>query len=120
MSAFLPNSECMPATNASAVSRDASLAGALPRGGASSSGGTLRPARRAALALKAERPLDLTPWPSRRRSDYLTALLLVNSFLGLMMMYGREQPLVLYFGAAAMVAWTLCLTWIVWFVMDRY
>jgi len=102
------------------LSREACMTAVSPVGNSEASGRTALTARRAGLALKAERPLDLTPWPSRRRSDYVTALLLVNSFLGLMMMYGREQPLVLYFGAAAMVAWTLCLTWIVWVVMDRY
>jgi len=72
------------------------------------------------FSLAAERPLDLTPWPSRRRADYVTALLLVNSSIGLVMMYAHEHPLVLGFGAAAILAWTLGLTWIVWGVMDRY
>jgi hypothetical protein len=87
-----------------------------PASGARGTKGTRSPF----YVAKTERPLDLTPWPSRRRSDYITGLLMVNSFIGLVMMYGREQPLILFFGGAAMVAWTLGLTWIVWVVMDRY
>ncbi len=66
---------------------------------------------------------DLTPQAasvSRRKKDYIVTLLLGNgAIIGLVLMLGMNVMTVA-FGAAGVLIYTGGVTWIMWFVMDRY
>jgi hypothetical protein len=67
-----------------------------------------------------EEMVDLTPRPSRRGRDYFWAMLLGNAPFVAAMVIFRESPTVLVYAFSGIVLLSVGLTWIVWFVMDRY
>jgi hypothetical protein len=69
-----------------------------------------------------EVPRDLPPpvRQTRRRTDYLLCLVSGNALIaGLVALLGLNPGTVL-FGLAGAFMFTVVLTWVMWFVMDRY
>ncbi len=66
---------------------------------------------------------DLAPPPpstSRRKKDYIFTLLIGNgAIIGLVLLLGMNVMTVA-FGGAGVLLYTAGVTWIMWFVMDRY
>ncbi len=65
--------------------------------------------------------VDLTPRPpSRRKRDYWFCLVAGNAFIvGLVLRLGLN-PMTVMFGFGGVIVFSVGLTWIMWFVMDRY
>jgi hypothetical protein len=57
---------------------------------------------------------------TRRRNDYLLLLLLGYGAMGGATYMIGPAPLTLFFAGGAAFVYTLALTWVMWFVMDRY
>ena len=69
-----------------------------------------------------EQPKDLPPpaRSTRRLSDFLLLLVLgYGALAGATYLIGAE-PLTLFFAGGVAFVYTLALTWVMWFVMDRY
>ncbi len=65
--------------------------------------------------------VDLSPRPpSRRKRDYWFSLVAGNAFIvGLVLLLGLN-PMTVLFGFGGVIIFSVGLTWIMWFVMDRY
>ncbi len=65
--------------------------------------------------------VDLTPRPpSRRKRDYWFTLVAGNAtIVGLVLLLGLN-PMTVMFGFGGVIVFSVGLTWIMWFVMDRY
>ncbi|WP_221030548.1 hypothetical protein [Actomonas aquatica] len=63
-------------------------------------------------------PIEIRP--SRRRRDYWFLMILGNSVLGLITFFGWGNPFLQACGLGGMAAYTLSLTWVMWFVISRY
>jgi len=60
------------------------------------------------------------PLSSRRKRDYWLMLVAGNLFFGAVMFLGRHELLVLFGTMAAMLSYTLALSWVMWQVMSDY
>lgn len=71
-------------------------------------------AEQAKLAKKPEAPR----WRSRRRRDYLLMITIPNAIVAALIMI-PDFPLPQLFGISAMVLYSITITWVMLFVMDR-
>lgn len=72
------------------------------------------------VAAEFEKPLEFRPRPNQRRKDYLVLMLIGNGLIGLAIVLLPRNILITAFGLAAMVVFSLAVTWVLYGVMDRY
>lgn len=67
-----------------------------------------------------EKPVDLTPRSNRRRRDYLIVMIAVNGPLVTNLILNRDNVVTALFSLGGIVLFSAAVTWIMFFVMDRY
>ena len=66
---------------------------------------------------------DLKPFvprPSRRKRDYWTLMIAGNAFFIAVTLLGRDNPMVFASGVAGAALFSVSVTWVMWFIMDRH
>ena len=67
-----------------------------------------------------EKPVDLTPRSNRRWRDYLMLMIAVNGLLVTNLILNRDNVVTALFSLGGIAIFSAAVTWIMFFVMDRY
>ena len=73
-----------------------------------------------AVADASTEPLQFRPRRSRRKSDYVFAMVCGNAAAILIIAFLPKNAVTLAFGFSGMVLFSVGLTWVMWMVMDDY
>ena len=65
-------------------------------------------------------PLEFTPRRSRRKSDYVFAMICGNAAMIVIVAFLPKNAVTLAFGFSGMVLYSVGVTWVMWMVMDDY
>lgn len=72
------------------------------------------------MLARAEKPLDLTPRPNRRRLDYVITMIVFNGFFVWRLISNWGDPATMMFSLSGIVVVSSGITWVMYGVMDRY